>query len=192
MNAVEAGKVEKLTALEAGTTAEAAMTFFDSLQPVELGTMIGSWRGSGLPTGHPLDGLLERVNWHGKRFDSPEDVHPLIFSGGGTQLYSVNPARVPMGLIASHPGLFNSRLAACLFPMLRGLLRTRKPAARLRMTEYRGVTSATMLYDALPINDIFRKIDDDTLLCLMDMRGAQAPFFFVLRRETGVDRAARD
>jgi hypothetical protein len=26
------------------------------------------------------------------------------------------------------------------------------------MTEYRGVVSATMIYDALPINDVFRKV----------------------------------
>jgi hypothetical protein len=50
------------------------------------------------------------------------------------------------------------------------------------MIEYRGVVTGTMSYDALPINDHFRKIDDNTLLGVMDLRGATAPFVFLLRR----------
>ncbi|CAJ1586868.1 DUF4334 domain-containing protein [[Mycobacterium] wendilense] len=56
---------------------------------------------------------------------------------------------------------------------------------RLRMVEYRGVLSATMIYDALPINDHFRLIDDDTVLGVMDMRGLDRPLMFVLRRDDG-------
>ncbi len=65
------------------------------------------------------------------------------------------------------------------------MMRTNKPKARLRMTEFRGVTTATMIYDALPINDVFRKVDADTALGVMDRRGEKAPalLFFVLRRE---------
>jgi hypothetical protein len=44
-----------------------------------------------------------------------------------------------------------------------------------------------MCYDALPINDVFRKVDDDTLVGAMDMRGLDAPFMFVLRRERDAD-----
>jgi len=51
------------------------------------------------------------------------------------------------------------------------------------MTEYRGVVSATMIYEALPINDLFRRVDRDTVIGAMDMRGHAAPFLFVLRRE---------
>ncbi|MFP4445899.1 MAG: DUF4334 domain-containing protein [Desulfosudaceae bacterium] len=39
------------------------------------------------------------------------------------------------------------------------------------------------MYDQLPINDIFRKVDADTVLGAMDMKGSSRPFFFVLRRE---------
>ena len=63
------------------------------------------------------------------------------------------------------------------------LLQTEQPKARLRMTEYRGVVSATMIYDSLPINDVFRKVDEDCVLGAMDMRFTPQPFFFVLRRE---------
>jgi hypothetical protein len=50
---------EQLGVLERGTTSEAALALFDSLPAVPLETMLGSWRGSGLATGHPLDGMLE-------------------------------------------------------------------------------------------------------------------------------------
>ena len=63
------------------------------------------------------------------------------------------------------------------------LLSTKRPAARLRMVEYRGVVTGTMIYDALPINDHFRAVDEDTLLGAMDFRGMESPFMFVLRRE---------
>ncbi len=52
------------------------------------------------------------------------------------------------------------------------------------MTEFRGIVTATMIYDRLPINDVFRAADADTLLGLMDMRDMAQPFFFMLRRET--------
>jgi hypothetical protein len=45
------------------------------------------------------------------------------------------------------------------------------------MTEYRDVVSATMIYDSLPINDIFRKVDDDSVLGVMDLRFSPQPFF---------------
>jgi hypothetical protein len=64
--------------LESGTTTQAALAFFDSLPPVEIATMIGSWRGKGVETGHPLDGLVELFGWHGKRFTGPDGAHPLV------------------------------------------------------------------------------------------------------------------
>jgi GXWXG protein len=71
----------RLHQLESGTTTEAALAFFDSLSPVEIATMIGAWRGRGVETGHPIDGLLERFGWHGKRFTGPDGAHPLVFEG---------------------------------------------------------------------------------------------------------------
>jgi hypothetical protein len=65
---------QQLHQLENGTTTEAALAFFDSLAPVETPTLIGSWRGRGVETGHPIDGLLELFGWHGKRFSGPEGL----------------------------------------------------------------------------------------------------------------------
>jgi hypothetical protein len=66
---------------------------------------------------------------------------------------------------------------------VRPLLYTDKPKARLRTIEHRGVATAAMVYDALPIIDVFRRVDADILLGLMDLRGLARPFFFLLRRD---------
>ena len=174
---------QRLHQLESGATTEAALAFFDSLPPLEVATMIGSWRGKGVETGHPIDGLLERFGWHGKRFTGPDGAHPLVFEQTNGGVFSVNPAMIPVGFVIRHADLFRHRLAHWLFRAFGVVLRTDQPKARLRMTEYRGVVSATMIYDSLPINDIFRKVDDDTVLGVMDLRFTPQPFFFVLRRE---------
>lgn len=103
---------------------------------------------------HVWDGLLETLGWHGKRFDDPDAAHPLVFEDG-RGLFCVNPALLPVGLAGRFPHLPTSALAARAKGALR-LLRTSKPQARLRMMEYRGVVSAAMTYDALPIDDHFR------------------------------------
>ncbi len=172
--------------LRAGrATAEQALEIFDRLEPAQAEFMLGAWRGEGFWTGHPLDGWLEACRWHGKRFESAEDVHPLVFQrlGGGTM--SVTPV---MGLtvaarLAERLPFLKSRATGRVVQALLALLSTRRSRARLRMVTYRGKSSATMLYDHVPINDVFRKIDADTVLGLMDMKGMQQPFFFLLRRE---------
>jgi hypothetical protein len=62
------------------------------------------------------------------------------------------------------------------------LLATRRSRARLRMLQFRGRVTAAMVYDDVPIQDVFRRIDEDTVLGLMDCKGMERPFFFVLRR----------
>lgn len=43
--------------------------------------------------GHPRDGLLEAWHWRGKRFESLEEVHPLVFaSPGGGEVLVIHPA----------------------------------------------------------------------------------------------------
>jgi hypothetical protein len=63
------------------------------------------------------------------------------------------------------------------------LLKTDKSQARLRSMEYRGVVTATMIYDYLPINDSFKKVDDNTVFGIMDFKNSPQPFFFTLKRE---------
>jgi hypothetical protein len=106
-------------------------------------------------------------------------VHPLLFyTADRRAVFPVNPALIPTSLRLP-TGRRHSYHR--LITTARPVLGTAKPTARLRMTEYRGQSSATMIYDAKPINDIFRKVSDDTVLGVMDRRGDQQLYFFTLR-----------
>ena len=70
------------------------------------------------------------------------------------------------------------RLSALAHP----LLATSAPRARVRDLEVRGVVTAALLYDHLPVVDAFRRVGPDELLGLMDRRGDTQPFVFRLRR----------
>ena len=63
--------------------------------------------------------------------------------------------------------------------------RTVKSKARLREIRYRGGVTAAMIYDDLAIIDIFRKIDDTTVLGVMDLKGkmGEKGYFFLLERK---------
>ncbi len=170
------------TILNAGTTTtEKALQLFDALEPVSLEFMLGRWQGSGLHTDHPMDGLLEASNWYGKEFIDPETVHPLLFLDTQREIIKVAPQPIAMKWALSMPGI-KSDFMKPLLGLTTSLLKTEQSQARLRMMEYRGKVSATMIYDYLPINDTFRKVDDNTVLGLMDFKESPQPFFFVLKR----------
>ncbi len=170
-----------MQALNQKMSTQEALDYFDSLDVVPAEMMIGKWRGEGVDTDHPMDGMLESSRWHGKVFEGPEAVFPLVHRGLFGGKFFANPNLMPIGLTAALP--FRDFLVPLLFPLLQILLRTSQPKARLRMTEYRGKVSATMVYDAKAINDVFRKIDDDTVFGLMDKKGDERPYVFKLYRE---------
>jgi hypothetical protein len=166
-----------------GAPAAEVLAFFDRLPPVLPAELIGRWRASGLPTGSPLDGLLEAYGWWGKEVLDAETVHPLLVTGRGGVPRPVTPAPVPLSVLRRWPSLAHLPVARRIGRAVRPLLTTSRPAARLRVVTHRGVASAALVYDALPIIDVFRRVDDGVVLGLMDMRGLDAPFAFVLRRE---------
>ena len=176
--------LEKLnTTLEnGGASTEEALRFFDELESVNLEFMIGRWQGYEFPTNHPMDGLLKASGWYGKEFVDAEQVHPLLFSDGNNTIFKVYPSPIAINL---GPGLLalKSHVMKPIFTLMNLMLKTEKSQARIRMMEYREKVSTTMIYDNLPINDIFRKIDDNTVLGLMDFKGMPEPFFFVLKRD---------
>lgn len=182
MSEHETGSVDRLRGLERHADLASALALFDALPATGVAELFGEWRGSGLPTGHPLDGLLERYGWWGKRFEGPDATHPLVFEDASGR-FEVDPAGVPVGLVARVGGLLRQEPLALVARRFRRLRRTTRPKARLRLVEFRGVVTATMVYDALPVLDHFRRVDEDTLLAVMDARGLDTPFFFVLRRE---------
>ncbi|EGD53595.1 DUF4334 domain-containing protein [Gordonia neofelifaecis] len=167
--------------LSAGVGRLAAEALFDSLPAVAAGDLRGRWRGAEVPTGHPMDGLLEISGWYGKQFDDADHVHPLLFGRPGS-LYPVNPKLIPIPLLGSIapklPKRPIPRSSAALRP-----LRTRRHRARLRSVEYRGTVSAAMIYDDLPIIDHFRRLRPDTLLGAMDLRNSPTPYFFTLTQD---------
>ncbi|TCJ28284.1 DUF4334 domain-containing protein [Nocardioides jejuensis] len=172
------------TLRELGVRADAAdaLAFFDSLAAVDAAAITGRWHGWEIATGHPLDGLLEPSGWYGKQFDDIDHVHPLLFRTASGAIYPVSPRRMPLGLAGRVPPSLVER-AKPISGRMRPLLRTRRHGARLRNVEHRGVVSAAMVYDDLPIIDVFRRVDADTLLGVMDYREHPAPYFFVLERD---------
>lgn len=169
--------LEEYLAKKSISTAE-AFTYFDSLVPIENEFMFGRWKGAGFPTEHTLDGVLEATGWYGKEFRDEESVHPLMFYKANMKdLFVVNPALVTLSIPVP-----KSKVAHWLMLLIKPFIQTKKHKARLRMMRFRGKESATMVYDRKPINDVFRKIDEDTVLGLMDLKGDKNPFFFILRR----------
>jgi hypothetical protein len=160
-----------------------ALAYFDSLPVVQPDEMLGRWRGSGLPTGSPLDGLLEAYGWYGKEFLDDESVHPLLFTDRSGRPRPVDPSLLPIGLLRDYAGFLQLWPLRAALNTVRPLMYTSKPKARLREVTHRGVVTAAMVYDSLPIIDVFRKVSEDVRLGAMDMRGLPNPFLFVLCRD---------
>ncbi|QKT08183.1 DUF4334 domain-containing protein [Gordonia sp. X0973] len=168
--------------LRAGLSSIAAHELFDSLPAVSVAEILGRWHGSELPTGHPMDGLLALSGWYGKEFIDAETVHPLLFGDDPEHLYAVNPKLVPLRTL----NRLGSKVPRIMPPGGRSsfrAMRTTKPRARLRTVEYRGLGSAAMVYDDIPVIDHFRRLDETTLLGAMDQRGSDETYFFLLERE---------
>ncbi|KAM5347360.1 hypothetical protein ACJ41O_010365 [Fusarium nematophilum] len=160
--AIAAGKV----------TSEEAFAIFDSLPPVKVEELTGLWKGSGFETGCPSDGLLERSGWFGKRFTDANSVDPLVFNANDGGVFAADPVKT---MAAAAQGAY--------LPDKQVECETKEPKARLRVIVYRGVPTASMVYNELPIIDSFRRVDDDILLGVMDnVQMPGPPFFFVLRR----------
>ena len=170
------------TPLPACRTTGDALALFDRLEPATIDFLLGAWSGDEFPSGHPLDGALAAYGWRGKRFDSAEQVHPLLF-GAAAREFAVRPRALWRGipLLLKFPALKAAPFAALARTLL-PLLAARRPHARLRLLQFRGRIGAAMLYDDVPILDVFRRVDDDTALGLMDLKGLEQPFFFLLRR----------
>lgn len=119
--------------------------------------MLGAWRGGDFATGHPASGLLKKINWHGKRFDSVLDGHPLICRDENGELYS------------------NTQYAAGGY-------------SSLWEVGFRGETTATMVYDAMAVFDHFKRVDESTVMGIMNGKleaafGVADYYYFWLERD---------
>lgn len=159
------------------------LAVFDAAPVVQLAELTGRWRGAEVPTGSRFDGLLGAHGWYGKEVLDSERVQPLLFADRRGRPHAVDPAPAPLRLLRRRPALLRSRAARAGFAAVRPLLATTRPHARARMVGSRGVVTAALVYDRLPVVDAFRRVSADTLLGLMDLRGVPEPFFFLLTRE---------
>ena len=179
---------------QTGVTQEEAFHFFDSLEAVSIPFMKGRWKGSECITGHIMDGMLSIAPWHGKAFITPEAVHPLVFTDRAGKRYCVDPKKVfrfienkaSMMVLSDftrkhRDGSFDAHKLDLIFRSFR----TGRPKARLRELSFRGKVTAAMIYDELAIIDVFRKIDNNTVLGVMDIKGryGKKGYFFLLERE---------
>ena len=55
--------------------------FWATLQPATIDGMIGEWKGGEFPTGHKMNGSLEKAGWFGKTFKSASDVQAAGLPG---------------------------------------------------------------------------------------------------------------
>ena len=178
-----------------GVTQAEAFGFYDSLEPVSAKFMLGVWKGSECRTGHIMDGMLTIAPWYGKAFMSTEKVHPLVFEDKSGKKYCVDPRKVfryieepaIMKLLTKFTQKVDTGKLSFdshkLDPVFKAY-KTVKSKARLREIRYRGAVTAAMIYDDLPIIDIFRKIDDTTVLGVMDLKGkmGEKGYFFLLQK----------
>ncbi|WP_342561238.1 DUF4334 domain-containing protein [Paenibacillus sp. FSL R7-0345] len=180
MSQFSANDLHELYLQKGHLTQDEAYHWFDVLETVEMEQIWGKWCGSELPSGHPMDGLLRLTRWYGKEFLDAETVHPLLFETRNGRQFAANPGLIPLTLPFQ---LIPWRVVRPLFALVSPLIRTRSSKARLRMVEHRGRVSAAMVYDQKAIIDHFRRIDEDTLLGVMDFKNQhELGFFFILRR----------
>lgn len=127
------------------------------LAPVRVEEILGAWRGGDFATGHVASAVLEKVRWHGKRFDSPLAAVPLVCRDDSGELYSNKDA--------GGGG-----------------------EASLWEVGFRGEVTATMVYDRMPVFDHFKKVDDATLMGIMNGKleaafGVEDLYYFWLERD---------
>lgn len=159
-----------------------AMERFRGLAPVEPHEMIGLWTGRGIPSGHPLDGVLENLGWFGKRITAELRADALLFHGKAKRLIAVDPAWIPLRLVLRFHELGRTRAARNLISYMLRRLRAKGPVASLKAMPFQGLTSAAMIYDKQPIIDHFRRMDDHRIMGAMTIQGDARIYFFELER----------
>lgn len=176
-----------------GLSQEEAFKLFDELPAVSAEEMIGSWIGKEIPTGHPMDGLLTLCPWRGKQFVDSETVHPLVFNHRNGSIYYLNPDRIFKHLnLLLHSKILKKRINSDktadphAFDWILRRFKTPHSKARLRVISFRNAHTAAMVYDHVAIIDVFKRLDANTLLGAMDVKGllSEKSYFFLLIKDT--------
>lgn len=161
---------------------QTALEEFQNLPPIAPRELVGLWKGRGIPSGHPFDGVLENLGWFGKRFTPDMRADALLFRSGDNQLVAIDPKWIPLGPAMRFHEIGRMRLARNLVSYLQRRLRARGPVASVKTMVFGGVESAAMAYDGQPIVDYFRRINETKIMGAMAIRGDAQIYFFELER----------
>ena len=134
--------------------------------------MIASGEAYSADTLMPLYKQLEPVDtdfmvgtWKGGKFDGGSEPDPINWYGKRfTSTTDVEPLLVT-----------NDKGDVVTFDRL--------GAAQMRQVEFDGTVSAALIYDSQPIMDYFRKVNDDVVIGLGNIKGKPTDFFFHLTRD---------
>lgn len=143
---------------------------FDQLKPISPEFLIGKWKGFSFDTGHPAHRILDTLKWAGKDYRSVDDVDPIMIyddSGKRSWYSEYGHARVSSEL----QGIPVQGYAA--------------DRSQIREVKFHGTVSAAMIYDKFPIIDVFKYVDDNTVLGAMDSKDFPADageYYFYLKR----------
>ncbi|MEH7905104.1 GXWXG domain-containing protein [Rhizobium laguerreae] len=168
-----------------GDQQEEMAAWFRSLEPVQPKDMVGLWSGVGIPSGHPLDGVLENLSWFGKRFHSDMRADALLFKWRPGRLVPIDPSFFPVRLAIKMAPFGRTFVARHWFSYLQKMLRARGTTASLKLQALDGVETAAMVYDKQPIVDYFHRIDDDGIAGMMCVHDDPRRFFFKLQKVMG-------
>ena len=164
---------------------QTALEEFRSLKPILPREMVGLWKGHGIPTGHPFDGMLENLGWFGKRFTSDMRADALLFRSEDRRLVAVDPKWIPLRMALRFYKIGRTRVARNLFSYLQRRVGASGPVASVKTTVFGGIESAAMVYDDQPIIDYFRRIDAVRVMGAMTITGDERIYFFELSRVEG-------
>lgn len=166
-------------------TQERTLAWFRTLEPVNAADMIGLWRGTGCPSGHPLDGVLENLGWFGKRFLPGLRADALLFERAPGKLIAIEPAYCPIRLTLGIAGVGRRPFARSLFSHITPRLRARGTTALLQSRLDDELITAAMVYDRQPIVDVFRRSKDGQVIGKMVVDGDPRHYFFELAKVEG-------
>jgi hypothetical protein len=144
--------------------------------------MIGIWRGEGISSGHPFDGVLENLQWFGKRFHADLRADALLFQWRPGRLVPIEPSFFPIRTVIRFGAFGRTSVARNWFSYLNKMVRARGTTASVKLRMVDGEETAAVVYDRQPIVDYFRRIGDDELAGMMVVDGDERRYFFRLRR----------
>jgi hypothetical protein len=159
---------------------EEVKAWFRSLEPLRPEALTGLWKGAGMPSGHPLDGVLENLGWFGKRFHPDMRADALLFHWQPGVLVAIDPVFFPVSLAIKAARLGRSARARRLLSRVHRVIRAKGTTAAVMTHATQDGSTAAMVYDRQPIVDVFRRINDVEIAGMMEVRGDDRRFFFKL------------